>query len=66
MDIALSHARNPVLGWDIQVTAKAGDGETITFARIEVNGFPEFDQQVSPPLDKWQKTLIQQGGCLSG
>jgi hypothetical protein len=61
MDIELSHLRNPLLGWDIQVTAKADDGETITAARIDINGFPEFDQQISPPLNKWQKSLTQQG-----
>lgn len=61
MDIELSHSRNPLLGWDIQVTVKANAGETIASARIDVNGFPKFDQQISPPLNKWQKTLTQQG-----
>lgn len=48
MNIDLSHSRNPLIRWDIQVTVKADTGETITSARIDVNGFPEFDQQISP------------------
>lgn len=61
MDITLVHARNPLLGWDIQASVKAADGERITAARIEVNGFTRFDQQLSVPLNLWQKTLTQQG-----
>jgi len=61
MDITLSHSRNPVLGWDIQVVVRADNQETITAARVDVNGFPEIDQQISPPLNKWQKSLTQQG-----
>ena len=61
MDVEVVHAKNPLAGWDIHVTAVAADGETITFARIDVNGFPEWNQTISPPLKKWQKTLSQQG-----
>jgi hypothetical protein len=61
MNIDLSHVRNPLMGWDIQVTVKADAGEKITSARIDVNGLPEFDQQLSTPLNTWQKTLVRQG-----
>jgi len=61
MDIDVKHSRNPVLGWDIQVTAKAAAGETITAARIEVNGSPEYNRQISPPVNKWQRTMTQKG-----
>jgi hypothetical protein len=61
MDIDLSHSRNPLLGWDIEVTVKADHGETITAARIDINGFSEYDQEISPPVNKWQKSLRQQG-----
>jgi hypothetical protein len=61
MDIDVTHLRNPVLGWDIQSTAKAAAGETITAARIDVNGSPVYDRQISPPVNKWQRTLTQQG-----
>jgi hypothetical protein len=61
MDITLSHAKNPLIGWDIAVIVKASIGETITMARIDVNGFPEFDEQLPNPLNQWQKNLTQQG-----
>ena len=61
MDVDVSHSRNPVLGWDIQVTAKAAAGETITAARIQVNGSPDYDRQVSPPVSTWRRTLTQKG-----
>ena len=61
MNIDLSHMRNPVIGWDIQVTVKADVDEKIASARIDVNGFPEFDQQLPTPLNAWHKTLVQQG-----
>jgi len=61
MNIDLCHVRNPLIGWDIQVTVKADVGEKIASARIDVNGFPEFDQQLPTPLNAWHKTLVQQG-----
>lgn len=61
MDISLTHTKNPLLGWDIQVTANAGADETITFARIDVNGFPESKKDIDPPVNKWQESLTQLG-----
>lgn len=61
MNIDLAHARNPLMGWDIEVTVKADSGEKITSARIDINGFSQFDEQLSTPLNIWHKTLVQQG-----
>jgi hypothetical protein len=61
MQTTVTHARNPLAGWDISALAKAGDKETITSARIIVNGFTELDQTFDEPLDQWQQQLSQQG-----
>lgn len=61
MKIDLSHSKNPAVGWDIQVVATADVGEKISFARITVNGFPELQENVDPQVEKWQRSLTQQG-----
>jgi hypothetical protein len=48
-------------GWDLSVSAKAGDKETINGARILVNGFAQYDEIFDEPLDQWQQQLLQQG-----
>lgn len=61
MQTTLTHVRNPLAGWDISASAKAGDKETISGARILVNGFPQYDETFDEPLDQWQQQLTQQG-----
>jgi hypothetical protein len=61
MQTTVTHARNPLAGWDISVSAKAGDKETINGARILVNGFAQYDETFDAPLDQWQQELLQQG-----
>ncbi len=61
MQTTLTHTRNPLIGWDISVLAKAGDKETIAGARIIVNGFTQLDETFNEPLNQWQQQLSQQG-----
>ena len=61
MQTTLTHTRNPLAGWDISVVAKAEGKETISNARIIVNGFPQFDKTFDMPLNQWQQQLSQQG-----
>ena len=61
MKIDLAHSKNPAIGWDVQVAVTADAGETITNARIEVNGLPKVDEKFPAPLSRWQRTLQQQG-----
>jgi hypothetical protein len=61
MDTTLTHTRDPLAGWDISTVTKAGKGETITAAKISVNGFPEYDETFDQPLNQWQHQLTQKG-----
>lgn len=61
MQTTVTHTRNPLAGWDISVSAKAGDKENITGARILVNGFAQYDEIFEAPLDQWTQQLVQQG-----
>jgi hypothetical protein len=61
MDIDIGHERNPLMGWDVTVVVNADKSEKITFVRIDVNGFPEVKESVDPPVNRWRKSLTQQG-----
>jgi hypothetical protein len=61
MDIKSTHARNPLMGWDISSSATAGKGEAIARAQIIVNGSPEYDESFDPAINDWQEQLQQQG-----
>jgi len=61
MDVTSSHTKNPVVGWDISASAKAGKDEKIARAQIIVDDFPEYDKSFDPPLSSWQQQLHQQG-----
>ena len=61
MQAHITHAKNPVLGWDIAATAKADKGEAVARGQIFVNGFAVYDEQLNPPVSNWQAQLIQKG-----
>ena len=61
MDGSLSHARNPLMGWDISATAKADKGEKISRVQIIVDDFPELDKSFPTPISSWQDTIKQKG-----
>lgn len=61
MKIAITHTRNPLLGWDIDVKADGENGEKVTFVEVKVNGFPEVKDTPDEPLNSWERQLTQQG-----
>jgi hypothetical protein len=61
MDVTLSHQKNPAIGWDVTVVAKAGSGEGISRVEVLVNGSSRASENFNPPASQWQKVLTQQG-----
>lgn len=61
MKITITHARNPLVGWDINVTADAGEAEKISYAEIRINDFRDVREDLEPPLDSWDRQLTQKG-----
>ncbi len=61
MTPALSHQKNPLIGWDITASAKVDKDEKIARAQILVNDSSEYDETFDPPLSSWQKQLSQKG-----
>ena len=60
MNVDVSHAKNPAIGWDITVTATADSGEKISFIKVEVNGGKIFSDSFDN-LSSFHKTFTQQG-----
>ena len=61
MKIAIAHAKNVLMGWDINVNVTADAGEQVAFVEIGVNGFSEVSETPDDPVDSWEKQLTQQG-----
>ncbi len=61
MKIAITHARNILMGWDIDVNVNAENQEKVAFVEIRVNGFPEVSETQNQPDDSWERQLTQQG-----
>jgi hypothetical protein len=61
MTVTSTHAKNPLIGWDISASAKAGPGEKIARVQIIVNGSSEYDKTFDSPISSWQEQLNQQG-----
>ena len=61
MTVTSQHAKNPAIGWDISVAAKADDGEKIARAQIIINGLIAYDNTFIPPISNWQVQLNQMG-----
>jgi uncharacterized protein YabE (DUF348 family) len=61
MKIAVTHARNPLMDWDINVKVSADTGEKIAFVEIRINDFPDVDETQDDPVDSWEKQLTQKG-----
>jgi uncharacterized protein YunC (DUF1805 family) len=61
MKIKISHARNAVLGWDIDVSAEAEAGEKIGQVEVRVNGIREVQDLPGDALDSWDQQLSQKG-----
>ena len=61
MILALSHQKNPAIGWDISASAKVEKSEKIARAQILVNDSSVYDKTFESPLSSWQQQLHQQG-----
>jgi hypothetical protein len=61
MKIRISHARNPVLAWDIDVSAEAESGEKISQVEVVVNDTPEVQDLPGDALNSWDQQLTQKG-----
>jgi hypothetical protein len=61
MNVTSTHAKNPLMGWDITASAKADTGEKIARVQIIVNGSSEYDKTFDSPISSWQEQLNQQG-----
>ena len=61
MKIALTHTRNPLMGWDISVSVSGEAAEAVAFVSIAVNDFPEVSETVDPPVGVYTHTLTQKG-----
>jgi hypothetical protein len=61
MTVTSTHAKNPLMGWDISASAKADAGEKIARVQIIVNGSSEYDKTFDSPISSWQEHLNQQG-----
>jgi len=61
MRTLISHARNPLMGWDINVNVTADATQKIAYVEVRVNDFQEVDDTPDNPLDSWDDTLTQKG-----
>jgi hypothetical protein len=61
MKIEIFHARNAVLGWDIDVSVEAGSGEKIGQVEVWVNDIREVQDLPGDALDSWEQQLTQKG-----
>ncbi|HKF22295.1 MAG TPA: hypothetical protein VKE93_12050 [Candidatus Angelobacter sp.] len=65
MKIAIDHAKDTLVGWDIKVTVQADTGENIANVEVRVNDFPEISDAPSDGLNSWEQ-LIRQKGVFPG
>ncbi len=50
MKISISHARNPLLGWDIDVSVQAEDAQKIGQVTVRINDVTEAQDQPGEAL----------------
>ena len=61
MTPALSHQKNPLIGWDITASAKVDKDEKIARAQILVNDSSEYDETFDSPLSSWAEAAYSEG-----
>lgn len=60
MKINISHIKNTLIGWDINVKVDAEGAEKIAGVEVRVNGFPEISDSPGN-LSSWEQFLTQKG-----
>lgn len=61
MKITISHIKNVVIGWNIDVNVEADDGETISFVEARVNGFPEIQETPDDGVSSFDQQITGKG-----
>jgi hypothetical protein len=61
MKITISHIKNVVIGWNIDVSVEADDGETISFVEARVNGFPEIQETPDDGVSSFDQQITGKG-----
>jgi hypothetical protein len=61
MKIRISHARNVVLGWDIDVGVDTDNCQKIAKVEVRVNDAPVVQDYLNQPLDSWEQQVTQKG-----
>lgn len=61
MKIQLTHAKNPAVAWNVDVSVTAENTETIAQVRVRVNGVPGCDDDPEDNTTSWHQLLTQQG-----
>ena len=61
MKISISHTKNVAIGWNIDVSVEAGDGETISSVEARVNGFPEIQETPDDGTDSFDQPITGKG-----
>jgi hypothetical protein len=60
LKINISHTKNTLIGWDIDVKVDAEGTEKISDVEVRVNGFPEIRDSPGN-LSSWEQQLTQKG-----
>jgi hypothetical protein len=61
MQINISHARNPLIGWDIGVKVQADAGQQISDVEIRINQMHETIAPFNDGLSSWETQLTSKG-----
>ena len=61
MKIVITPVKNPAIGWDITVSITTDGKERVAEVTIEINGSPEPTDNVKPPANSYENTVIQKG-----
>lgn len=61
MQINISHTKNTLIGWDVDVKVQAGSGEQIAAVDIRINEMPEQPEALEDGLTAWETELKQKG-----
>ena len=61
MQIDIKFSKNPVLGWDVSVTATGDHQEKIQHIKVTMNVSSLCDEDSDPVVNRWRKLFTQKG-----
>ena len=59
MQINITHSKNPLIGWDIDIKLQADAGQQIADVDIKINEMPEEPESLEDNLTSWEAHLPQ-------